>query len=143
MTHPLPTIFHAALASAGPRWVRKVRTERVQIDADLKSRVLAGSITGYELVDYVLGVAEGQALNVRMTTSNAANYFNILAPGEDHVAMFRGPSGDNHHTGIAPVSGDYTIRVYQMQRAARRNASANYRLEIIITAGKDPPSPRA
>jgi len=34
--------------------------------------------------------------------------------------------------GVLPASGDYKLRVYLMRSAARRDAIANYRLEMII-----------
>jgi hypothetical protein len=92
------------------------------------------SIRGYATVDYVLGATQGQFMNVSMATDNGANYFNILAPGETEVAMFNGSVADNQYEGTLPASGDYTVRVYLMRSAARRNEVAHYRLETIIGA---------
>jgi hypothetical protein len=115
-----------------------IRTERVQFKSGASSAVVEGSITGYETVDYVLRASKGQYMNVSMATDNTGNYFNILAPGEDEIAMFNGSISDNQYEGVSPGSGDYKIRVYQMRSAARRNEVANYRLEMIVTGGTAP-----
>ena len=110
-----------------------LRQQRVQFDSGASSAVVEDSISGYETIDYVLNALKGQYMNVSMATDNNANYFNILAPGENDVAMFNGSMGENQYEGILPESGDYKIRVYMMRSAARRNEVANYRLETIIT----------
>ena len=111
----------------------EIRKERVQFKRGASSAVLEDSITGYETVDYVLNAREGQYMNVSMATDNTVNYFNILAPGENEVAMFNSSMAQNQYESILSKSGDYKIRVYMMRSAARRNEVANYRLEMIIT----------
>lgn len=118
------------------------RTERVQFAHGANSATVEASITGYETVDYVLGAAKGQAMNVSMATDNKSNYFNILPPGSDAEAMFIGSTKGNQFEGTLPESGDYKVRVYLMRNAARRNETANYRLEMIIAAaGKGTAAP--
>jgi hypothetical protein len=92
-----------------------------------------GSIKGYQTVDYVLGAQKGQTMNVSMATKHGATYFNVLAPGQNEVAMFNGSTSQNQFEGVLPESGDYKIRVYMMRSAARRNEVANYRLEMIVS----------
>ena len=111
----------------------EVRTERVQFEPGATSATVEASIRGYESVDYVLGAREGQSANISMATDNGANYFNVLAPGETDVALFIGSVNGNQYEGTLPATGDYTIRVYMMRSAARRNEVANYRLEMIVT----------
>ena len=113
--------------------LRGIRTKRVQFKKGASSAVIEDSITGYEIVDYVLSARKGQYMNVSMATKNTANYFNILEPGENDVAMFNGSISENQYEGILAKSGDYTIRVYMMRSAARRSEVANYRLEMIIS----------
>jgi len=120
-----------------------IKVERVSFDSGKNSATIESSITGYAVVDYVLGARRGQYMNVSMATDNGANYFNILAPGENQVAMFNGSINENQYEGILPESGDYTVRVYMMRSAARRNETANYRLEIIITSGDTKPAATA
>lgn len=110
----------------------EINVERVSFERGKNSATIESSITGYAAIDYVLGARQGQYMNVSMATDNGANYFNILAPGEDQVAMFNGSTNGNQFEGILPESGDYKVRVYMMRSAARRNEVATYRLEIII-----------
>ncbi len=109
-----------------------IRTERVRFKPGATSAVVEGSIKGYETVDYVLVASKGQHMNVSMATKHPSAYFNILAPGENEVAMFNGSTGENQYEGTLPESGDYKIRVYMMRAAARRNEVARYRLEMIV-----------
>ena len=72
-------------------------------------------------------------MNVTLKSNNLSNYFNVLPPGSNDVAMFVGSTGGNNWTGTLPADGDYKIRVYLMRNAARRNETANYTLTIGIT----------
>ena len=118
---------------AVPAAADDIQERRVQFERGATSTVVEDSITGYEIVDYLLGASQGQYMNVSMATDNGANYFNILAPGETEVAMFNGSIHENQYEGVLPASGDYRVRVYMMRSAARRDEVANYRLEMIIT----------
>lgn len=120
------------LAAAGAWALDEIRTERVEFEAGASSAVVEGSITGYEGVDYVLNAREGQVANISMATDNAAAYFNLIAPDETDVAYFIGSTQGNQFEGPLPATGDHTVRVYMMRSAARRNETANYRLEMII-----------
>jgi len=114
-----------------------IRTERVQFKPGTSGATIEGRIKGYETVDYVLEAAKGQSMTVSIATDNASNYFNILAPGEDSVAMFIGSTSGNQFEGALRASGDYKIRVYLMRSAARRNEVANYRLEMVVTGAAE------
>jgi hypothetical protein len=122
----------ALLLLATPAFADDIRTERVQFHRGANSAAVEGSIKGYEGVDYVLGAKAGQSMNVSMATDNGANYFNIIAPGKADEAMFIGSTSGKQFEGVLPASGDYTVRVYLMRSAARRDEVANYRLEMII-----------
>lgn len=111
----------------------QIRSERVQFESGSASKSIEGQIKGYEVVDYVLNARKGQYANISMATQHGATYFNILAPGENNVAMFIGSTSGNQYEGTLPKSGDYKVRVYMMRSAARRDEVANYRLEMIIT----------
>lgn len=131
-------LFSAALLALGGGILtasEDIKVERVSFERGKNSATIESSITGYAVVDYILGARQGQYMNVSMATDNGANYFNILAPGENQVAMFNGSISENQYEGILPESGDYTVRVYMMRSGARRNETANYRLEMIITGG--------
>jgi hypothetical protein len=112
----------------------KIETRRVQFARGTSAATVQGRITGDQTVDYLLGARAGQNMNVSMTSPNAAAYFNILAPGENEVAMFNGSVNGNQFEGVLPRDGDYRIRVYLMRSAARRNEAASFRFEMIVAA---------
>ena len=114
-----------------------IRTEPIHFRTGAFSAVVHGSIIGHGIVDYVLSAGKDQYLNASMVTDNDANYFNILAPGENEAVLFNGSVGDNQYKGILPKKGEYKIRVYLMRSAARLNEIANYNLEIITTNVED------
>ena len=105
---------------------------RVQFDSGASSKTVESSITGYETVDYMLNVKQGQSMNISMATGHGATYFNLMEPGEQYEAIYNGSISGNQFEGTAAKSGDYTIRVYMMRSAARRNEKADYRLEMIV-----------
>lgn len=115
-------------------------TQRVKFQPGASSATLNGTIKGYQSIDYVVGAREGQSMNVSLATKNTSAYFNVLAPGEQDVAFFIGSTEGNQYEGTLPKSGDYKIRVYMMRSAARRNETANYRLEIAISGGATKPA---
>ena len=121
----------------------EIRTEQVHFKPGASSATIKGKIKGYEAVDYVLEASKGQQMNVSMATKNGATYFNILAPGENEVAMFIGSTSGNQFEGTLPKSGAYKIRVYMMRSAARRDEVANYRLEMIVTGAPQKAGARA
>ena len=126
-------IIAAALAMPwDPLSAQGIRQERVSFHAGASSATLSGSIKGDEIIDYKLGAKAGQTMSVSMKTSNGANYFNVLPPGSD-AAIANGSTLGNEWTGTLPVDGDYTVRVYLMRSAARRNETAKYTLTVGIT----------
>jgi hypothetical protein len=132
---PLRLALPMVLAIPMTHAADEIRTERIRFQKGASSAIVEGSIKGYQIVDYVLGAAKGQYMNVSMATDNTASYFNIMAPGETEVAFFNGSmsQSQNQYEGTLPTTGDYRIRVYMMRSAARRNETANYRLEMIVT----------
>ena len=111
--------------------VDDIRQERVQFSPGEIGSTINDNITGDDMVDYVLTAQAGQSMVVVLNTNNLSNYFNITAPGED-TAMFIGSTSGTRFQGELPKNGGYSIRVYLMRNAARRNETANYTLEIVI-----------
>lgn len=133
----LPGIWLTLLVCAGlPALAEtsELRTERIDRGSRSSATTIEDSITGYEIVDYLLGAEAGQTMIVNMTSDSGANYFNIMAPGENEVAFFIGSIEGNSYIGRLPQSGDYRIRVYQMRSAARRGQTARYALDVQIAA---------
>lgn len=121
----------AAAAQTAPQ--NEVRVEHVRFAAGASSRSIKGSIKGYASVKYVLNASAGQVMTVKIATSNPQNYFNVLPPkGQD--ALFVGSGAvDAKWSGTLKESGEYTVDVYLMRAAARRNETANYTITFLIT----------
>lgn len=111
----------------------EIRTQVVQFAKGHSSATLKGTIKGSQTIDYTLRAKAGQTMNVTLKTGNGANYFNVLPPGSDDVAIFVGSIGGNEWSGALPADGEYKVRVYLMRGAARRNETAGYTLTVGIT----------
>jgi hypothetical protein len=99
-----------------------------------------GSLKGDKTIDYKLRAKAGQTMSVALKTSNGANYFNVLPPGSTGEAIFVGSTSGNEWTGALPADGEYTVRVYLMRSAARRNETADYTLSVGITGSAAAPA---
>lgn len=119
-----------------------IRTEKVHFKAGQNGTTIKGRIVGYESVSYLLGAEAGQTMTVRFVPSNLATYFNIYEPGKgagDQALANSSLTGPmmtdlNSFKGKLPTSGQYTISVYMMRSAARRNEHSDYTLDIAISA---------
>ncbi|HAC63436.1 MAG TPA: hypothetical protein DCF68_07820, partial [Cyanothece sp. UBA12306] len=57
----LATLATSPIIFSAPVWgQRDIRTEQVQFKRGTSGTVIEGSITGYEIVDYVLNARKGQ-----------------------------------------------------------------------------------
>jgi hypothetical protein len=120
------------VASAGPT----VREVQVRFEKGQTSATLKGKLKGDETVDYKVRAAAGQSMVVTFKPGNPSAYFNVMQSGAAE-AFFVGSTSGNRFEGPMPVDGDYTIRVYLMRSAARRNESTSYTLEVGVSgAGK-------
>jgi len=112
-----------------------IQTERVQFQRGASEATINAKIKGYQSVNYLLDTQQGQSMEVVLNTDNASNYFNIFAPGKkpgEDEAMFIGSTEGNRYAGTLPVNGDYSVQVFLMRNAARRDETANYTLKIEI-----------
>jgi len=116
------------------------RQERVTFAKGATSAVVKGQVKGDADVDYLVRAAAGQTISVALKVSNRSNYFNVLPPGSADVAMHVGQDGEAF-TGMLPTDGDYTVRVYLMRNAARRNEASDYTLTISVTGKALAPLP--
>jgi hypothetical protein len=107
-----------------------IESKPVHYAKGASSTTLKGSLEGDKIIDYRLRAKAGQTMRITLKSSNLSNYFNVLPPGSNDVAMFVGSSGGNEWTGLLAADGDYTIRVYLMRNAARRNETAKYTLTV-------------
>jgi hypothetical protein len=107
-----------------------IETRPVKFAKGSSSATLKGTIKGDRTIDYKLRARAGQTMTVALATRHGANYFNVLPPGSNDVAIFVGSTGGNEWTGTLEADGEYTIRVYLMRSAARRNETASYMLTV-------------
>jgi len=116
-------IFLSSLVSAETG----IRQETIQFKQGIRHTVVKGRIKGRETVDYLVRVRAGQTMTVVFKSRNSSACFNVLPPGSDE-AVFVGSTSGNRFDSVLPTEGLYTIRVYLMRNAARRNESAGYTL---------------
>jgi hypothetical protein len=103
----------------------------VQFAKGTSSTAITDSIRGDASVNYTVAARAGQTMTVTLTTSNRSSYFNVTAPGAD-AAMFIGSSAGNRFSTTIPSTGTYTVQIYLMRNAARRNESAKYTVAIAV-----------
>jgi hypothetical protein len=109
-----------------------IESRPLQFAKGASSATVKGSLRGDKTIDYKLRAKAGQTMSVALKTSNSANYFNVLPPGSTGEAIFIGSTSGNDWTGPLPADGEYTVRVYLMRSAARRNETADYTLTVGI-----------
>lgn len=129
-------LFHGVAGAAGD-----IRREEVRFRKGASGTTITGKIKGRHSVDYRVQARAGQALTVTFKPSSLSAYFNILPPGSGDVAMFVGSTSGNHFENILPSDGIYTIRVYLMRSAARRNESSTYTLAVSVKGKPLEPTP--
>jgi hypothetical protein len=128
----LTLIAIAATGIAPAIAAEAIRKETVQFAKGASEATIKGVLKGDQTVDYRVRAGAGQTLTVALKGSNAQNYFNVLPPGSADVAMYVGQDGGGYK-GVLPTDGDYTVRVYLMRPAARRNETSNYTLTVGVT----------
>jgi len=143
--HPGRFLLAATVALApvsAPAWAQPAppREERVTFAKGASVATISGQLKGDADVDYLVRAAAGQTLSVELKVTNRQNYFNVLPPGSDGVAMYAAQTGEPY-TGILPADGDYKVRVYLMRSAARRNEASTYTLTIRVTGAALPALP--
>jgi len=121
-----------ALLATGAHAADGIRKEPVRFEKGASQAAIKARIQGDETVDDVLPAGAGQTLAVALKKTNPQNDFNVLPPGTQEVAMFVGDGGADFK-GLLPTDGDYTVRVYLMRPAARRNESSEYTLTVSVT----------
>ncbi|MDO8051422.1 hypothetical protein O3301_23415 [Janthinobacterium sp. SUN211] len=124
------SLLLAALIFTAPAWsADAVHKETVELTAGKAALSVKGKIKGYATAEYTLAGKAGQTLGVKLKTNQPSNYFNLRQAGQED-ALFIGSSGGNSYEATLPADGEYTVQVYLMRNAARRNAVASYSLEM-------------
>ena len=114
------------------------RNETLRFAKGTTGASVTGSITGYQSVNYKVSAKAGQHMVVKLSTSHTATYFNVYPPGRGpgDAALFIGSINGDRFATTLPDGGTYTIQVYMMRSAARRNESADFKLRVEIDSGK-------
>lgn len=107
------------------------RVETVIFAKGGMSQTLSGTIRGREYVDFQVAAGAGQRLGVTLKHGNTMNYFNIIAPGSSE-ALFIGSTSGRQTRRMLAADGVYTVRLYLMRAAARRNEHSDYVLNIAL-----------
>ncbi|WP_224789280.1 hypothetical protein [Pseudomonas fluorescens] len=110
-----------------------VRVEPIAFTTSTDSVERKQSIKGDQTSEYRFKGRAGQMLTIDFKPSNTSAYFNITAKGADY-ALFNGSIMGNHFSGSLPSDGEYTVQVYLMRNAARRNEVANYALSLRLAS---------
>lgn len=129
-------------STAGPS-AAAMESRPVRFAKGASETTLTGTLKGDQVIDYKLRAQAGQTLAVSLKTGNPGNYFNVLPPKSKDLAIFVGSTGGNDWSGALPTSGEYTVRVYLMRNAARRNESANFALTVGVTGAASAAAPPA
>lgn len=104
-------------------------TITVALDRAGEATRFEGSIRDFEAVAYVVALRQGQSLRIELATNNAANCFDIHAPGVEKP-VFVGANSGNAYTLVARQAGNYVVRVHLLRFAARDGQFAQYTLEL-------------
>ena len=124
------------LALSPAAHAQEIRTVPVRFAPGATSAVLQGAIAGRKSVSYTVGAEAGQTLKVRLKSSSPSISFNLYGPGrgpgEEALAIGDLLPETNRFEGKLDISGVYTVNVFLIRAAARRNARSNYTLEISI-----------
>lgn len=107
------------------------QTQRVQFAPGATSTTLTGTVKGYDTARYLLGASGGQTMTVRLQAQNTSCYFNVAAPGAEE-ALFNGSINGDSYNGELPASGDYSVDVYLMRNAARRDETCSFEITVSI-----------
>ncbi len=118
------------------------RPIEVRFAPDRPETVLRGRLVGDRFVTYSVAAEAGQTLTATLETAHGATYFNVYRPGAgpgDEAlanASMAGPlvPDTNRFRTVLATSGAYTISVYMLRSAARRNERANFRLRLSLSA---------
>ncbi len=143
IVRPLLALILSILAGAAP--AQDIREEVVRFAPGETGATISDRITGYNTVVYSLGAEAGQRMRIQLKPTNLQTYFNVYAPGSGPgdqalaVSQFTGEliSDLNAFDGTLPTSGTYSISVYMMRAAARRDETSDFTLSVSITGALD------
>lgn len=104
----------------------------VQFHKGENGAVVKGKVTGSKDVDYVLVAKEWQLMEVKMDSAWPHPFFNVISPSGETI--FVGLMSDKDiFTSRLPLSGKYTLRIYQKGNAKDAGETHSFKLTIKIT----------
>ena len=109
------------------------RNETIRFKNGSTSETLKSQIRKYDKVRYAVNAESGQTLTIMFTGSNASCYFNILSPQAEDL-LHDGSSAGAYYSNRLNASGTYTIIVYLMRNAARRNETCAYEITFDVSS---------
>ena len=119
------------LAFSAPAVAQKAPTP-VQFKPGATSTMLKGKVKGDASAQYAMDVVAGQTVQMLFSPSNRACYFNVTEKGVAEAIHIGSTSGNEFGRNVT-ASATYTIDVYLMRSAARRNETCSYKLSIEAT----------
>ncbi len=131
---PVFALVYVLLMSSVLYAAQEEREERIHFQKGSTSVIVQGTITGSQYVRYKISAGTGQHMIVTLKTNHNGNYFNIYEPGNGpgNEAMYAATMNGLRYEGILPANGEYTLSVFLMRYAARRDETAKYSLEITV-----------
>jgi len=124
-------------AVSAPTFAETVHRERVSFAKGTSSATISGTVTGRDTLEYMVGAASGQQMEVKLASPSESIYFNVFAPGKApgrDEALFIGDTGGSTFDGTLPATGDYMIQVYLYRNAARAGERAPFTLDVRVDA---------
>jgi hypothetical protein len=129
------------LAAAATGAEAQMRTEPVRVAAGADNVRVTGTLVGVDFVAYTLDAEAGQTMTVALEASNGATYFNVYGPGSgpgDEAIANSGVTTPeiNRFEDTLATTGRYTVSVYMMRSAARRDERSEYTLDVAVTGDR-------
>jgi hypothetical protein len=126
-----------------------IREQRLSFPPGKTGTTVRDAVSGRESISFLVDAEAGQTMDVRLTSSSNAIYFNVYepgrAPGDQALATgdITGPMVPdlNVFRGVLPSSDTYTISTYLVRSAARRGERAEFSLDVSISALTDSAAP--
>lgn len=137
LRRPFARLALIAAILAAPAEPAEIPERRISFAPGAESATIEGSLTGHEVVDYLLNARAGQRANISLGTRSGTLYFNLIPPGaEQWEAVFVGSRDGGQFEGVLDRGGDWRIRLYQMGQARDGGETHGFRLETIVAAGQ-------
>ncbi len=127
--------FPAALHAQG------IEQRDFQFQGDSAQAVINGVIAGRQRIDHGFDARRGQTVSVRFQPSNAAAFFDVIAPSGRALYVGQAQDSPGRFNAKLAETGEFAIRVYLRRDAARRGETSRFRLSVSLTGGTPPPPP--